>query len=94
MMRILLAALVYLLTAGTAEAQCAKYADMIKKLERGYKEVPVALGISNGTGSIEILVSPSGTFTIIMVSTIGVACVIANGHSFEMVPAPLEGTPT
>ena len=93
-MRILLTALVYLLTAGTAEAQCAEHADMIKQLEKKYKEVPVALGISNGTETIEILASPSGTFTIILVSTFGIACVIAAGHSFEMIPAPLGGTPT
>lgn len=93
-MRTLLTALVvFLLTAGTAGAQCRDHPDMLAELQKRYKEVPVALGISDGAQTIEILASPLGTFTIIRVLISGLACVIEEGHSFEMVSPPL-GQPT
>ena len=62
---------------------CAERADIIKLLASRYKEVPRAVGIMSRRGLMEVYVSQTGTWSILMTSTKGRTCIIAAGESWE-----------
>ena len=81
--------------AAASPAKCGERAKLIKALEDRYKEVPVALGISQkSTEAFEIYASESGTWTVIMTMSNGVACVMAAGHSWQDLPKKVAGPVT
>lgn len=76
-------------------AVCGDRAKLIEGLKKRYKEVPVALGISQrNTEAIEIFASEAGTWTVVMTMSSGVACVMAAGHSWQDLPKQLAGSVT
>lgn len=83
------------MTADAAPAVCGDRTKLIEGLKSKYKEVPVALGISQkNTEALEIFASEAGTWTVIMTMSTGVACVMAAGHSWHDVPKQLAGSVT
>ena len=86
-MRAVLMALIIVLLSGGAIAQvismCGERGKIVANLKKIYSEEPVAIGLSSNGGLIEILVSPTGTFTIILTQPNGWACVMAAGEDWE-----------
>lgn len=67
-----------------AQMACGDRSDILTRLEGKYSEAPVAMGLSNTGGVIEVLSSPEGnTWTIIMTDPNGLSCLIAAGEYWE-----------
>lgn len=66
---------------------CTKRTDVVEHLAGKYKEAPVAIGLANNGGVIEVLSSQTGTsWTIIITMPNGTSCMIAAGENWEKVP--------
>jgi hypothetical protein len=65
---------------------CSERAVIVSALARDYGEHPVALGIANNGGVIEVLASAK-SWTIILTMPNGVACLVAVGDGWETLPA-------
>ncbi len=86
MFRFIAALFVSLVVAVPASAQmaCAERNDIISRLDGQYSEEPVAMGLANNGGIIEVLSSPEGsTWTIIVTDTNGLSCLVAAGEYWE-----------
>ncbi len=78
--------------AAQAAAVCDARAEVLRHLERQYAEAPVALGLANTGGVVEVLASPNGaTWTIIVTLPDGTSCLVAAGESWETVPRLTAG---
>jgi hypothetical protein len=73
---------------------CTDRSEVISQLSSQYSEAPVAMGIANNGGVLEILSSQAGTsWTIILTMPNGVTCMIAAGENWESLPARAEMDP-
>jgi hypothetical protein len=73
---------------GSAQAQmvCSKRADLLSNLKSQFAEAPVAIGLANTGGVVEVLASPGGaTWTIIVTDPEGVSCLMAAGAYWESI---------
>ncbi len=89
--------LVVLFVAGPALAQmaCDKRAEVMTHLERKYSEAPVALGVANNGGLVELLTTKEGaTWTLIITLPSGMTCLLAAGESWESIPVTQFGERT
>ena len=77
-----------------AQPVCALRDTVLAGLEKRYKEEPVAMGLASNGMVIEVLASPSGSFTIILTQTSGMSCVMADGEAWENVPLKDKGQGT
>ena len=86
---IFLAITVLLAVAVQANANpvCASRTVTVDHLATKYSEAPVAIGLANNGGVIELLSSKEGTsWTIIITMPNGTACMIAAGTGWETIP--------
>ena len=74
-----------------AQAMCGERSVVVANLEKTYSEAPVSIGLASNGSVIEVLASPSGSFTIILTQPNGVACVMAAGENWENLPKRLAG---
>lgn len=66
---------------------CTQRAEVIGHLSNKYAEKPVALGLANNGGVLEVLSSKkNGSWTIIITMPSGVSCMVAAGENWENVP--------
>ena len=65
---------------------CGPHAKMIKTLKGKYKEQPKGLGIVDSRKVVEVYVSKSGSWTLVMTDLNGISCIVAAGHSWEDAP--------
>ena len=90
---ILIALTILVLISGNAgafaHALCGERNKVVANLEQTYSETPVSMGLDSNGGVIEILASPSGSFTIILTWPNGVSCVMAAGEGWEDLPKRL-----
>lgn len=79
------AALLALFLATPAMAQpCAPAEEMLGKLARDYHELPSGIGLSKRGDAIVLYTSPDGrTFTLLRVTSEGIACLIEAGDSWS-----------
>lgn len=100
MKRLIVAALI--LTGATlslpAQAQmmppmaCGARTDVMTGLQGNFSETPVAIGLSNTGGVVEVLTSPDGgTWTIIVTDPRGITCLMAAGEAWEAAKRTLTG---
>ncbi len=84
----------FALVASTAMAQqqCNERDNVLDLLAKKYKETPVAAGVSNAGGLVEVLTdTKSGTWTIIVTTPQGMSCLVAAGEGWRnMVQVSLE----
>ncbi len=73
---------------------CAERRAVVANLENTYSEAPVSMGLASNGSVIEVLASPSGSFTIILTQPNGLSCVMAAGESWEDLPKQLAGAHT
>ncbi len=81
-------ALVPVTTSGSFEAAaqsaCSPRSDVIGHLAKKYGEAPVAIGVTNKGGLVEVLTSGDGdTWTIIVSMPNGNACMVAAGEGWR-----------
>jgi hypothetical protein len=86
-----LAAVCVVLAGSPATAQqrpaCTDRSNVLSHLSTRYSETPVAMGVANNGGVIEILSSKSGkSWTIILTMPNGMTCMIAAGENWEALP--------
>lgn len=63
--------------------QCNKRNDLVKILNSKYSEQLSGFGVSGQHNIVEVFVSESGSWTILMSNTIGMSCIIAAGQAWE-----------
>ncbi len=96
-MRRIVLALIGLMIAfpalGAGPAACNKRDVVLKHLASKYSEQPVALGIANNGGVIEVLTNGNGsTWTIIVTLPDGMSCLLAAGENWESLSKTVLGT--
>lgn len=95
MMRAIPLVLVLALAASAAAAQqrqmCAPRQALIDKLAADFGEVPIAGGVDGGGQLIEILTSPSGTWTLLIVVPGKTACIMGSGDGWREYPPSVPG---
>jgi hypothetical protein len=85
-------ALIVTLIAASADgaaqqAPCNKRNDVLGHLAQKYQELPIAIGVTNRGGLVEILSTGDGkTWTIIISSPDGQACMVAAGEGWRALP--------
>jgi len=70
---------------------CDSRTGVIKQLAERYAESPVAIGVTQDSNVIEVLASAGGTWTIIITTPNGVACIMGAGEYWELLPAKPTG---
>ncbi len=81
-------ALVPMLTLGSFEAAaqstCSPRSDVLGHLAKKYGEAPVAIGVTNKGGLVEVLTTGDGnTWTIIVSTPNGTSCMVAAGEGWR-----------
>jgi hypothetical protein len=84
----------FALVASTAMAQpqCNERDNVLELLAKKYKETPIAAGVTNTGGLVEVLTDHnSGTWTIIVTTPQGMSCLVAAGEGWRnMVQVSME----
>ena len=66
------------------EQRCEQKRTVLQYLSNEYSEKPVAMGVAENGGLIEVLTSHKGnTFTIIVTSPEGETCMVAAGEDWQ-----------
>lgn len=65
---------------------CAERNNVVDTLDTQYKESPRAIGLVSQEAVLEIFVSETGTWTVVVTDPQGVSCVLAAGQSWEEIP--------
>ncbi len=67
-----------------AQPQCNQRDNVLALLAKKYKETPVAAGVTNTGGLVEVLTDiKSGTWTIIVTTPQGISCLVAAGEGWR-----------
>ena len=89
----ILAALIVAATAAPAVSQarpatvCDQRETVLDHLRSRYQEEPVALGVANNGGLVEVLSTDNGTtWTIVITLPNGMTCLLAAGQNWENFP--------
>lgn len=83
---VLLAAAVVTVSASAMAAPmaCSPRDDVLTQLSTKFKEAPVAIGLANNGGLLEVLTAGKGeTWTIIITMPNGVSCLVAAGEDWQ-----------
>lgn len=92
-----LAALLTVGVNGHVQAQSPQCNDrdvVLDLLSQKYKEHPVAVGVANNGGLVEVLTSADGeTWSIIITSPKGMSCLVAAGEGWRMFKDPIPDGP-
>lgn len=70
---------------------CGEREQMVRDLDREFREQPLASGLVDKDAVMEIFVSAGGTWTILATGTDGLSCVMAVGEGFDAAPQRLAG---
>lgn len=87
---LLLAAALYS-PAAAAQQVCGDRADIVDKLEQQYSERPQAMGLSTDGQLLEVLVSPSGSWTILVTYPNRLTCLVSTGENWESLRQAASG---
>lgn len=69
-----------------ASMACGPHKKLTKALTGKYKEARKGLGLVASRRVMEVFVSDTGSWTLVMTDLNGVSCIIAAGHSWEDAP--------
>jgi len=70
-------------SASALEIQCAKHNQMVGLLTKKFSEAPLATGTVNQDRYMQLFVSASGSWTIIITKADGESCILAAGENWE-----------
>ncbi len=84
--------------AGAQMAQvqmvCGNRTDMVRQLGEKYGETRRSMGLAEDRGVVELYASEeTGSWTILMTSPQGIACLMAAGQAFQIEPVKAAGSP-
>lgn len=82
------------LSSAAVQAQvqnCAPHEDVVKALNAKYQERQRAVGLINEKAMMEVYISTTGTWTVIVTNEIGMSCVLAAGEAWDEMPSPVAG---
>jgi hypothetical protein len=66
------------------QPQCNERDNVLALLAKKYKETPIAAGVTNTGGLVEVLTDiKSGTWTIIVTTPQGMSCLVAAGEGWR-----------
>ena len=71
-----------------AQTVCGERAEILDRLEQQFAETPQAIGLSEDGALGEIVVSPSGGWTILVTYPKSPSCVVATGKDWETLLIP------
>ncbi len=82
---LIVAGFLWTAAAPRAEAQtlCGERAEILERLERQFAETPQAIGLSEDGALVEVVVSPTGGWTILVTYPKRPSCVVATGKGWE-----------
>jgi hypothetical protein len=69
-----------------AGVQCAAHKQIVTLLTKKYSEEPVAAGTVNDDRYMQLFVSSSGSWTILVTKVDGQSCIVASGENWEKLP--------
>jgi len=79
------AGLALMASTAMAQPQCNEHKQVVELLAQKYKEAPVASGVTNNGGLVEVLSNAKGgTWTIIVTTPQGVSCLVAAGEGWRI----------
>lgn len=64
-------------------SMCGEREQVVTELQNQFNETPMAVGQVDGNAVVEILVSASGSWTILATGTDGTSCIVSAGEGFE-----------
>ena len=65
---------------------CGERAKLMPHLEQKFSERPIAMGLTAKGAVLEVLTSPSGSWTFLVTEPSGRTCLVASGESWESLP--------
>lgn len=65
---------------------CGERAKIMTHLEQKFSEQPIAMGLTSKGAVIEVLTSPSGSWTFLVTEPSGRTCLVASGENWETLP--------
>jgi hypothetical protein len=71
-------------STAVAQMACAPRSDIVSKLAVKYKEEQIAMGLGDDGRLIEVFVSISGSFTILISYSNGQSCIAAAGEGWQI----------
>jgi len=77
-------------TPALAQVPCGPHAAILDHLDQRYGEKPHAIALTDQGSLIEVVVSPAGTWTILVTQPKGPSCIVATGKQWETVAATVE----
>ncbi len=88
-------AAVTLLTSPAAAQgpQCAPRAALLESLSKNYDEAPVSMGVTNTGSLVEVLASPTGSWTILVTMPGGPTCMVSSGDGWRDSPVQVARDP-
>lgn len=72
--------------ADDGSTPCAERNNIVQTLDSQYEESPRAIGLVSKEAVLEVFVSETGTWTVVVTNPEGVSCVLAAGQSWEEIP--------
>ncbi len=80
------ASLVLASSSAFAAPQCNSRDKVLELLSKKYSEAPVAVGVTNNGGLVEVLSTGDGnTWSIIITSPQGMSCLVAAGEGWRLI---------
>ncbi len=73
-------------TGSHAQTVCGERSEFVNKLDNGYSEKPVSLGLASNGAMIEVFASDNGTFSIVVTQPNGTSCLVAAGDNWASAP--------
>jgi hypothetical protein len=70
------------------QVTCADHRELLSDFKESYREERGALGVTDSGQLLEVLVSPKGTWTMLITQPHGPSCIVATGQSWELPREP------
>ena len=76
----------------SAQSKCVAHPEVTKQLGSRYSEAPVAMGLANTGGVVEIFAKDDGSsWTMVVTMPNGMSCMMAAGEAWESLPKIARG---
>lgn len=69
---------------------CGKRTELLAHFQQSYREVPNVVGLTTDGRLIEVVVAPSGSWTMLLTPPGEQSCVIATGQDWQNIVATLD----
>lgn len=73
--------------------QCAPREALLKSLKKNYNEAPSHRGVTRTGSLLEVFVSPTGSWTILVTIPGGPTCLVSSGDGWHDIPLQMSEDP-